>query len=167
MKDAAMSAQEEPLSGQQDLGDLHRFGYRQALRRTMGPFASFAVAFSMISITTSIFFLFPNLFGSVGGVGVWLWVPCSAGVFLIVLVYAHLAARLPITGYAYQWNSRLVSPHYGWFTGWTALLAFIAGTASIATALGQVFAPDFWPNPTHADIALFAGIMIAVAAVIN
>jgi amino acid transporter len=104
----------------------------------MGPFASFAVAFSMVSITTAIFFLLPSLFGTSGAVGVWLWIPCAAGVFLIVLVYAHLAARIPITGFAYQWNSRLINPHYGWFTGYTALLAFMAGTA--ATAVADVIA---------------------------
>jgi len=46
------------------VGDLHHFGYAQSLRRTMGPFASFSVAFSMVSITTAIFFLLPSLFGT-------------------------------------------------------------------------------------------------------
>ena len=76
--------------------------------------------------------------------------PCAAGVFLIVLVYSHLAARIPITGFAYQWNSRLINPHYGWFTGYTALLAFIAGTAATAVALATVFASDIWKSPPTA-----------------
>jgi len=121
----------------------------------------------MISITTAIFFLLPSLFGTAGAAGVWLWIPCAAGVFLIVLVYAHLAARIPITGYAYQWNSRLINPHYGWFTGYTALLAFIAGTAATAVALASVFASDIWAAPTHGDIVLFAAVAMAVAALIN
>ena len=101
----------------------------------------------MVSITTAIFFLLPSLFGTAGAVGVWLWIPCAAGVFLIVLVYSHLAARIPITGFAYQWNSRLINPHYGWFSGYTALLAFIAGTAATAVALATVFASDIWAQP--------------------
>ncbi len=161
------TSQEKILSDSDDMGDLHHFGYRQSLRRTLGPLGSFAIAFSMISITTAIFFLLPSLFGTAGAVGVWLWIPCAAGVFLIVLVYAHLAARIPITGFAYQWNSRLISPHYGWFTGYTALLAFMAGTAATAVALGSVFANDIWKSPTHGDIVLFAGAAMAVAAVIN
>src|SRR5260370_20422347 len=104
---------ETSLSDEADVGDLHQFGYAQSLRRTLGPYGSFAIAFSMISITTAIFFLLPSLFGTAGAAGVWLWIPCAAGVFLIVLVYAHLAARIPITGFAYQWNSRLINPHYG------------------------------------------------------
>src|ERR1700745_909109 len=118
-----------------DVGDLHQCGYPQSLRRTLGPYGSFAIAFSMISITTAIFFLLPSLFGTAGAAGIWLWIPCAAGVFLIVLVYAHLGARIPITGFAYQWNSRLINPHYGWVTCYTALLAFIAGTAGNAGAL--------------------------------
>lgn len=132
--------EEQRLSDPADAGDLHQFGYVQSLRRTIGPFASFAVAFSMVSITTAIFFLLPSLFGTSGAAGVWLWLPCAGGVFLIVLVYAHLAARIPITGFAYQWNSRLINSHYGWFTGYTALLAFMAGTAATAVAQGE-------PNP--------------------
>ena len=162
-----MSDIEARLSDPNDVGDLHQFGYLQSLRRTLGPYGSFAIAFSMISITTAIFFLLPSLFGTAGAAGVWLWIPCAAGVFLIVLVYAHLAARIPITGFAYQWNSRLISPHYGWFTGYTALLAFIAGTAATAVALASVFASDIWKSPTHGDIVLFAGVAMAVAALIN
>ena len=161
------SKAETSLSDEADVGDLHQFGYAQSLRRTLGPFGSFAIAFSMISITTAIFFLLPSLFGTAGAAGVWLWMPCAAGVFLIVLVYAHLAARIPITGFAYQWNSRLINPHYGWFTGYTALLAFMAGTAATAVALATVFAGDIWKSPTHGDIVLFATIAMAVAALIN
>jgi amino acid transporter len=158
---------ETSLSDGADVGDLHQFGYVQSLRRTLGPYGSFAIAFSMISITTAIFFLLPSLFGTAGAAGVWLWIPCAAGVFLIVLVYAHLAARIPITGFAYQWNSRLINPHYGWFTGYTALLAFMAGTAATSVALATVFAGDIWKSPTHGDIVLFATVAMAVAGLIN
>src|ERR1700722_13073723 len=155
------------ISDPEDANDLSGFGYLQSLRRTLGPYGSFAIAFSMISITTAIFFLLPSLFGTAGAAGVWLWIPCAAGVFLIVLVYAHLAARVPITGFAYQWNSRLINPHYGWFTGSTALLAVLAGPAATAVALASVFASDIWANPTHGDIVLFATLAMAAAGIIN
>ena len=162
-----MSDSEIGLSAQSDINDLHQFGYRQSLHRTLRPYGSFAIAFSMVSITTAIFFLLPSLFGTAGAAGVWLWLPCAAGVFMIVLVYSHLAARIPITGFAYQWNSRLINPHYGWFSGYTALLAFIAGTAATAVALASVFAGDIWKTPTHGDIVLFATIVMIAAVVIN
>src|SRR5256886_6012023 len=142
---------ETSLSDGADVGDLHQFGYVQSLRRTLGPYGSFAIAFAMISITTAIFFLLPSLFGTAGAAGVWLWIPCAAGVFLIVLVYAHLAARIPITGFAYQWNSRLINPHYGWFTGYTALLAFMAGEPPAPGAPARAFVRGLRAPPPPRD----------------
>jgi len=149
---------------QQDLGG---FGYTPALRRALGPLGSFAVAFSMISVTTGIFFLFSGVFTTTGGWGIWLWLPVAAGLLLIVLVYMHLGARIPLTGYAYQWNSRLVGAHYGWFTGWTALLAFMTGTASIAVSVATVFAPEIWTSPSKGQVVLLATVVIVAAAVFN
>ena len=150
-----------------DANDLTKFGYEQSLKRTMGPLASFSLAFSMISITTATFVLFSNFFTTVGGAGLWLWVPVGLGVLMIVLVYAHLAARIPITGYAYQWNSRLIGPHYGWFSGWTALVAFIAGTASIAVAIASIFGPEIWANPTQTENLSLAGGTVLIAVILN
>jgi amino acid transporter len=147
--------------------DLAQFGYRQQLHRSIGPYTSFALAFSMISVTTTVFTLFAQPFQAIGGIGIWLWLPVGAGVLLITLVYGHLAARLPVTGYAYQWASRIVSPRYGWFTGWNALLCTLVGSAGIAVSLASVFAPDIWANPTHWDVALLAVVAIVVAVTIN
>jgi 4-hydroxybenzoate polyprenyltransferase len=80
----SVQAEKPPLSGiettisdEEDAGDLHGFGYKQELHRTLGPYGSFAIAFSMISITTAIFFLLPSLFGTTGAIGVALWLPCA------------------------------------------------------------------------------------------
>ena len=147
--------------------DLAQFGYSQQLHRSIGSYTSFALAFSMISVTTTVFTLFAQPFQALGGVAIWLWLPVGAGVLLITLVYGHLAARLPVTGYAYQWASRIVSPHYGWFTGWNAMLCTLVGSAGISVALASVFAPDLWANPTHWDVALLAVVAIVVAMTIN
>jgi len=151
----------------QDIHDLHQFGYQQKLRRTIGAYTSFALGFSMISITTTIFTLFANPFQTIGGVGIWLWIPVTLGILVITAVYGHLSARLPVTGYAYQWTSRIVNKEYGWFSGWTVLLSFFAGTASIAVAMASVFSPEIWNVPTHADIAGFAAVAILVAVLVN
>jgi len=47
-----------PQEERSDEADLERFGYKQELRRTLGVFSSFAVAFSYISPSTGIFTLF-------------------------------------------------------------------------------------------------------------
>lgn len=154
-------------SGPDDTHDLSGFGYQQKLRRTMGSFGSFAVAFSMISVTNAVFFLFAIPFQTIGGRGIWLFIPALIGVIFIALTYAHLGARIPLTGYAYQWNSRMINKSFGFLSGWTALLAFFAGTASIGTALAAVFAPTIWKDPTPGDILLFAGTVLAAAGILN
>ena len=56
-----MSATSEVGSGQErDSADLAKFGYNQELKRSLGTFSSFAVAFSYISPSTGIFTLFAS-----------------------------------------------------------------------------------------------------------
>src|SRR5260370_15600662 len=91
----------------------------------------------------------------------------TRGIGAIPAVSGHLGAALPVAGYAYQWSRRIVNREYGWFSGWTALLSFFVGTASIAVAMASVFAPEIWTAPTHGDIALFAAIAIVAAVAVN
>lgn len=149
-----------------DAADLAQLGYGQQLHRTMGGFTAFALAFSMVSINTGIVTLFEAPFDEVGGIAVLLWLLVIPAVLTLVAVYAHLAGRMPITGYAYQWSSRLVGPNFGWFTGWIALVSFLAGTAGTAAAIGSVFAPEIWTDPTiHQVQALSIGSTILVGII--
>src|SRR5919204_447429 len=95
----------QPSSG--DDADVVALGYKPKLHRTMGAYTSFALAFSMVSINTGIVTLFADPFSRIGGVAILLWLLVIPMVFTIVAVYAHLAGRIPLTGYAYQWSSRL------------------------------------------------------------
>ncbi len=56
-----------------DSSDLGGFGYRQQLRRNVGPFASFAAGFSFVSILTTVFQLFGLGFGFGGAGFFWTW----------------------------------------------------------------------------------------------
>jgi len=153
--------------GGSDSADLKTLGYNQKLRRTIGAYTSFALAFSMVSINTGIVTLFTDPFNRVGGAAILLWLLVIPMVFAIVLVYSHLAGRIPLTGYAYQWSSRLVGPHFGWFTGWIALISFIAGTAATAAAVGSVFAPEIWAHPTQGQVQMLSIGATLVVCVLN
>lgn len=149
-----------------DETDLAALGYEQKLHRTMSSFTSFCLAFSMVSINTGVVTLFADPFNRVGGFGVLLWLLVIPFVSCIVLVYSHLSTRMPVTGYAYQWSSRLVNKTYGWFTGWIAMISFMAGTAATASAIGSVFAPEIWANPTQGHVqALSISSTILVCAI--
>jgi amino acid transporter len=165
MSEAAMRS---PLAAEdRDALDLRRLGYVPRLHRAIGGYTSFALGFSMVSITTGIFTAFSTGLVNIGGVSIWLWVPVTLGVLAIALVYTHLGARIPISGYAYQWSSRVGNVHLGWFTGWAAFLAFVAGTAGVATTFATVFAPEFWHSPSQHDIQLLAGLVILTCFVLN
>lgn len=158
------SARQAPAPSGDDANDLAELGYDQQLHRTMSPFTAFALAFSMVSINTGIVTLFADPFRYLGGAAVFLWLPAILLVLSVVAVYAHLSGRIPITGYAYQWTSRLVGPHFGWFTGWIALVSFFAGTSGTAAAVGTVFAPEIWAHPTTQQVqALSIGCTVVVA----
>jgi amino acid transporter len=157
----------EPDGALDELSVLHRFGYHQRLRRSMRLYSSFSLAFAEIAITVTVFTLFAQPFTTLGGVAIWIWIPVTAGGLLIATIWGHLTARIPVTGYAYSWVSRIVNPEYGWFCGWTELAGWVMGTAGIAVAAASVFSPYFWAAPTHGDIMLFAAIAIILGLVAN
>src|ERR1700730_16391092 len=106
------------------LGDdqiLASFGYKQELRRALKLFSLYAVAFSIISITTGIFTNFGFGLAPLGPAFIWVWILGSAGQLLVASVIAELGTRIPLAGYSYQWGARLVNSSYGWFVGFTGL----------------------------------------------
>lgn len=118
-----------------DAAELAKFGYVQQLRRSMGAFSSFAISFSLISITTGIFANFTFGFRQIGPAVIWSWSLVAVGQFLVALVLADLSSRIPLSGYGYQWSTRLVNPHYGYFVGWLLLMQFLTGFPGVCHAL--------------------------------
>ena len=95
---------------------MSTFHYKQELRRTIRLFGSFAVAFSFISITTGIFVNYELVLDRSGPAGIWTWPIVIVGQLFVALVFAELSARMPLTGYSYQWVTRLGGSGWGWFT---------------------------------------------------
>lgn len=119
------------------------YDYQQELRRTIRLFGSFAVAFSFISITTGIFANYQLVIDGAGPAGIWTWPIVTVGQLLVALVFADLAAQMPLTGYSYQWVSRLAGHGWGWFTGWISICFLIIVIPSvdhgIASVIGHVW----------------------------
>jgi amino acid transporter len=111
-----MSDQTTPTGG--DAAELAQFGYRQSMERHTGRFASFAVAFAFVSIATGIFTTYGAVLNSSGPVGIWTWPIAVLGQLAVAFVLGTIASRMPVTGYAYQWMSRLANPVLGWIIGW-------------------------------------------------
>ncbi len=130
-------------SAPEDLGDLQALGYRQELRRGLGPFASFASGFSFVSILTTVFELFAFGFGLGGPAYFWTWPIVFASQFCVALVFAELAGRYPISGAVYQWSRRVANDPLGWMAGWLMLIGYIISVAALAIAL-QLVLPPVW-----------------------
>src|SRR5580700_10393864 len=145
--------------------ELHSFGYAQQFVRTLRHFESFAVAFSFISITTGIFTTY--LFAiTVGGTrSIWTWLIVVAGQSLVALVYGALSARVPLSGYSYQWASRLANTHVGWWFGWMSFAFLTIVTVSVDYALVQVaFQPLIGQTYTPTSAALETLVVLALQA---
>src|ERR1700745_1392585 len=110
-------------SGEQerDSADLARFGYSQELKRSLGLFSSFAVAFSYISPSTGIFPLFALALPSGGGGFIGTWPVVALGQFIVALNFAKVSSHYPVAGSVFQWTKYMASRTYYWFTGWMYL----------------------------------------------
>ncbi|HEV7184251.1 MAG TPA: amino acid permease [Leifsonia sp.] len=166
----------------QDAHGLAGLGYRQELRRGVGAFSSFAAGFSFVSILTTVFQLFGLGFGFGGAAFFWAWPLVFGGQLLVALNFAQLAARWPISGAIFQWSSRLAGRRFGWFTGWTMIIAQIL-TVAVAAVAAQAVLPTIWGgfqivggptadsspiSPTGAANAVVLGcVMLVVTTIVN
>jgi amino acid transporter len=118
--------------------DLRSFGYEPQLNRSMGLLSSLSISISCMCITAGIFTVFAYSLGTVGPAFVWTWPIVAIGQIIVALVLADLAGRIPLSGYAFQWTSRLMSSHFGWFTGWAGLMAFTPGFTGLNLGLSPI-----------------------------
>jgi len=56
-----------------------------------------------------------------------------AGQSLVALVYGALSVRVPLSGYSYQWASRLANVSVGWWFGWMSFAFLTIVTVSEET----------------------------------
>src|SRR6266568_3252407 len=124
-----------------DTADLAKFGYKQELKRTLGTFSSFAVAFSYISPSTGIFTLFFLGMGALGGFLWWTWPVVAFGQLIVALNFAELSSHYPVAGSVFQWTKYLAGRTYAWFTGWMYLFAGILTVASVCATLPIALLP--------------------------
>lgn len=145
--------------------DLERFGYRQQFVRSLRHFESFAVAFSFISITTGIFTTYGFALATGGTRSIWTWPIVVVGQALVALVYGALSARVPLSGYSYQWASRLANVSVGWWFGWMSFAFLTIVTVSVDYGLVQVaFQPLIGETYTPTSAALETLVVLALQA---
>lgn len=127
----------------QNTSDAHlsQYGYKQEFDRSLKRYASFAIGFSFISITTGIFTTYAFVLNTAGPLGIWTWPIVIVGQLMVALVFGALASRMPLAGYTYQWMSRLANPHIGWLVGWFMFAFLIVDVVAVDYAVASAVAP--------------------------
>jgi amino acid transporter len=163
-----------PGGHERDSADLARFGYKQELKRGLGLFSSFAVAFSYISPSTGIFTLFALGLVTLGGVFIWTWPVVALGQFIIALNFAEVSSHYPVAGSVFQWTKYLANRSYSWFTGWIYLFAGIITVAAVVATLPLALIPALnglgWHSLNAASLhtqLVVALITLVVITVLN
>jgi urea carboxylase system permease len=155
-----------------DEADLAKFGYKQELRRSLGVFSSFAVAFSYISPSTGIFALFALGLTTVGGIFIWSWPIVAIGQLIIALGWAELSSHYPVAGSVFQWTKYLSGKTYSWFAGWIYLFAGILTVTSVCVTLPLALIPAFnnmgWNLANdHSNQRIVAIVTLVLITVLN
>jgi amino acid transporter len=153
---------------------LANFGYTPQLRRVLGLFSNFAVAFTYLSPMVGIYSLFVLGVGTGGPVYVWLtWVPV-VGMLLVALVFGELASHYPVAGALYQYSKFSVGPKYGWFVGWFYGIALLITVAAVDTGVVGYFTALMhnwfgWNlDPTdHLTILVITVVLLAIQTGLN
>ena len=142
---------------------LRRYGYQQEFGRTLRRFASFAIGFSFISITTGIFTTYGFVLLNSGPLGIWTWPLVIVGQTFVALVFGALVSRMPLAGYTYQWASRLANPKIGWLIGWFSFAFLVVDVVAVDYALASTVLPALfnasWSNNA---VWLACGIVIVL-----
>jgi amino acid transporter len=146
---------------------LEQAGYKPELRRSLRFFSMFAIAFSIISITTGIFLNYGFGLSYWGPASIWTWPIVGVCNMMIALVVAELGTRIPLAGYAYQWSARLVNPSYGWFVGFAGLLYMaVGGGAIMLTVASPLLLSEFNVTAPSPRLVLTVAIILMLLPVV-
>jgi amino acid transporter len=158
----------------EDDARLESLGYRPQLKRVLGLFANFSVAFTYLSPMVGIFSLFVLGLGTGGPAYIWLtWIPV-AGMLLVALVFGELASHYPVAGALYQYSKYTVGRRFGWFVGWfygIALLVTVAavdtGVVIYVTALARIWFGWKFNPASHMTILVITVTLLAIQTTLN
>ncbi|MDP9905562.1 amino acid permease [Arthrobacter bambusae] len=147
--------------------DVEEYGYKQEMKRGTGKFASFAVAFAFVSIATGIFTTYGAVLNSSGPAGIWTWPIVTVGQLMVALIFGSLAARIPVTGYSYQWMSRLANPVLGWIMGWISFTFLAIVVVAVDYTIASTVLPVLLGyEGTLANAWLITSIVLALQALL-
>ncbi|MFD9718747.1 APC family permease [Streptomyces sp. NPDC059076] len=140
---------------------------KKEMKRELTRYASFAMAFGFVSIATGIFTTYGSVLNSSGPRGIFAWPIAVIGQLSVALVFGALAARIPISGYAYQWVSRLVNPVWGWIMGWISFSFLGVVVVAVDYTIASTILPELLQyQGTQENAWAITAVVILVQAVL-
>ncbi|MDR0285410.1 MAG: amino acid permease [Propionibacteriaceae bacterium] len=155
-----------PTSADADAAAIAEFGYKQEMPRRLGWYTSFAVAFGFVSIATGIFTTYGTVLNTAGPRGIWTWAIVTLGQTAVALVFGALAARIPVSGYSYQWISRLANPILGWIMGWVSFMFLGVVVVAVDYTIASTILPVLFSyQGTTMNAWLITAVVILLQAI--
>jgi amino acid transporter len=146
-----------------DTEQLAKFGYDQELKRSLGFFSTFAIAFSFISATNGFYALFYYGLDIGGPAGlIWQWPIIVFGQFMVALVFAEAASHYPLAGGVYQWAKRFMGGSYGWFVAWMFAAALLVTVAAVAFGVAPIVCSLLGWDGTNTTTLLWIAIVFTL-----
>ncbi|MCM2387615.1 APC family permease [Streptomyces albipurpureus] len=142
-------------------------GTGKEMKRELTRYASFAMAFGFVSIATGIFTTYGSVLNSSGPRGIFAWPIAVIGQLSIALIFGALAARIPISGYAYQWVSRLVNPVWGWIMGWISFSFLGVVVVAVDYTIASTILPELLQyQGTQQNAWAITAVVVLVQAIL-
>lgn len=139
----------------------------EGMKRNLGWYASFSVAFGFVSIATGIFTTYGAVISTSGPRGIWAWPIATVGQLAVAAIFGALAARMPISGYAYQWVSRIANPIAGWLMGWVSFAFLIVVVVAVDYTIAATILPElFGYTATAANNWAITAVVMLLQAVL-
>src|SRR5262245_5277754 len=150
-----------------DESRLQRLGYAQELKRTLGFFSSFGIAFCYVSPVVGVYTLFGYGLATGGPAFLWSLPLVVGGQALVVLVFSEVAASYPLAGALYQWARRLLGPRYGWFVGWIYGWALVVTIAAVDFGAAPYLASLLGLGSSRTTLVLLAAALLVAHSIFN
>ncbi|WIA39719.1 hypothetical protein OEZ86_005781 [Tetradesmus obliquus] len=152
-------------SEQQDVGTLHKLGYKQELSRQLSMFHNFATTFSFLSPITGLTGTYAFLYTYGGPVSaIWGWCLVVCFNFMIGLILSEICSAYPTSGGVYYWAHKLGSPRtrnvLSFVCGWFNVLGQLGSSAGVAYTTAWLIT-DFIRLGTGGAAGAAAGVAIS------
>lgn len=138
------------------------------LKREMGFWSSFSLAFAFISPIIGLYGVFGLALLTAGPAFWWGLLVVLVGQVLVAAVLAELASRWPVAGGVSMWSRSLLGHTFSWYAGWTYIWTLIITVAAVAFGGGTFLASLLGiEQPDNVTKTVLGAVILLISTVAN